>query len=127
MDDNPISTALREAQEEIGLTPRCVEIMGYLDPYETATGFLVTPVVGLVQPAFRLTLDPFEVAEVFEVPLSFLFDPSNHQIGNLAFGGIERRFWVFQYQDRFIWGATAGMLMSLFRRLSCEFERLQER
>jgi 8-oxo-dGTP pyrophosphatase MutT (NUDIX family) len=121
-DENPIATALRETQEEIGLPPHCVDVIGYLDAYETATGFLVTPVVGFVQPVFHLTLDPFEVAEVFEVPLPFLLDAGNHQIGKLTFCGMQRRFWVFQYQDRFIWGATAGMLMNFFRRLSHEFE-----
>lgn len=121
-DKNPITTALRETQEEIGLPRRCVDVRGYLDAYETATGFLVTPVVGFVPPMLRLRLDPFEVAEVFEVPLSFLLDASNHQIGTLSFGGVQRRFWVFQYQDRFIWGATAGMLMNLFRRLQQDFE-----
>ena len=121
-DENPIATALRETQEEIGLPRHCVDIIGHLDPYETATGFLVTPVVGFVQPVFRLKTDPFEVAEVFEVPLTFLLDTSNHQIGKRMFCGTQRRFWVFQYEDRFIWGATAGMLMNFFRRLQHTFE-----
>ena len=126
-DENPIATALRETQEEIGLSRHCVNVMGCLDVYQTATGFLVTPVVGFVQPVFRLKLDPFEVAEVFEVPLTFLLDTSNHQIGERAFRGIQRRFWVFQYEERFIWGATAGMLMNLCRRLQCDFEGRRQR
>ncbi|MFZ0257959.1 MAG: CoA pyrophosphatase [Gammaproteobacteria bacterium] len=121
-DENPIATALRETQEEIGLPRHCVDIIGHLDIYETATGFLVTPVVGFVQPIFRLKIDPFEVAEVFEVPLPFLLDTRNHQIGKLMFCGKQRRFWVFQYENRFIWGATAGMLMNLFRRLDHALE-----
>ncbi len=121
-DENPIATALRETQEEIGLPPSCVEIGGYLDRYETATGFLVTPVVGFVPPDLRLRLDSFEVAETFEVPLAFLLDPRNHQIGKLTVCGAQRRFWVFQFQDRCIWGATAGMLMNLVRRLRQNIE-----
>jgi 8-oxo-dGTP pyrophosphatase MutT (NUDIX family) len=122
-DKNPTTTALRETQEEIGLPHHCVDVMGYLDAYETATGFLVTPVVGFVQPVFRLKLDRFEVLEVFEVPLTFLLDPRNHQIGELTFRGTKRRFWVFHYEDHFIWGATAGMIMNLFRRLGQDVER----
>lgn len=121
-DENAIATALRETREEIGLPPHRVDIRGYLDNYETATGFLVTPVVGFVQSDYPLALDPFEVAEVFEVPLAFLLDAANHRIGKRTGCGTQRRFWVFQYQHRYIWGATAGMLMNLVRRLHQNIE-----
>lgn len=123
VDNGPVATALRETEEEIDLKPDAIEIAGYLDTYETATGYLVTPVVGFVRPGFSLRPDEFEVADVFEVPLSFIFDPANHQTGTLAVGGLQRLFHVFEYENRFIWGATAGILMNLFRRVSGEISR----
>lgn len=112
-DGSPEETALRETEEEIGLSREHVEIIGRLDTYVTRTGFRVTPVVGVVRPPFRLTPDPTEVAEVFEVPLAFILDPSNPQRHSREFQGAKRFFYVFPYQHRFIWGATAGMLVNL--------------
>jgi len=116
-DEGILGAALREAEEEIGLAPGYVEPIGLLDDYETVTRFLVTPVVSIVDPGFTLTLDAFEVADAFEVPLSFLLDPSNHQIHSRIRHGERRRYYVFEYGDRYIWGATAGMLMNFYRRL----------
>ena len=117
-DANPVETALRETREEIGLAEDFIEVVGFLDDYETGTGFRVTPVVSFVSEGFTLALDRFEVAEVFEVPLDYLFDPANHQTRSRAFAGRRRNYYVFEYQDRVIWGATAGMLMNLYRRVT---------
>lgn len=117
-DDGLVGAALREAREEIGLEPAHVEPVGLLDDYETVTGFLVTPVVAFVEPRFELELDTFEVAEAFEVPLAFLLDPGNHQIHSRMRHSERRRYYVFEYGERYIWGATAGMLMNLYRRLN---------
>ena len=116
-DRSPTETALRETEEEIGLSRRHVEILGFLPEYLTGTGFSVTPVVALVRPPFSLAPEAFEVAEVFEVPLDFLLDPANHQRMVIHVGGIRRSFFAMPYQDRFIWGATAGMIRSLSDRL----------
>lgn len=115
-DASLVDTALRETEEEIGLRRGHVEIAGYLDDYETGTGFRVTPVVGFVTPGFDLTLDEFEVAEAFEVPFRFLMDPGNHQQQSGFWNGRERRYHAMPYGDYYIWGATAGMLMNLYRR-----------
>lgn len=117
-DAGPLHAALRETEEEIGLSSCHVEVIGYLPDYRTGTGFCVTPVVALVKPPFELHPDPFEVAEVFEVPLSFLLDPANHQQHQIQWRGKLRTFHAMPYRDRFIWGATAGMIVSLSRRLS---------
>ncbi len=118
-DNSPVDTALREAEEEIGLQRRhVVEIAGYLDLYQTVTGFLVTPVVGFVTPPFELMLDAFEVAEAFEVPLEFILDPRNHEYRSLFYKGQQRRYYVIPYADRFIWGATAAMLVNFALRLT---------
>ena len=117
-DASAAHTALREAEEEIGLPSSQVEILGYLPEYRTVTGFRVTPVVALVMPPFKLRPDSFEVAEVFEVPLAFLLDPANHQRHSLDFLGKPRQFFAMTYQERFIWGATAGMIVSLARALA---------
>lgn len=116
-DPSPVFTALRETTEEIGLTSERVEVLGLLPEYRTGTGFSVTPVVGLVHPPFELAPDSFEVAEVFETPLSFLLDPANHQRHSIEVGGIVRQYYAMPYQGHFIWGATAGMLVSLYRLL----------
>lgn len=116
-DTSPAHTALRETVEEIGLAPERVEILGYLPEYRTGTGFRVTPVVALVNPPFEVVPDPFEVAEVFEVPLDFLLDPANHRRHSLHHRGALRQYYAMPYGDYFIWGATAGMIMSLFRAL----------
>lgn len=116
-DSTPVDTALRETEEEIGLDRRHVELLGALPDYYTGTGFRVTPVVGLVHPPFELQLDAFEVAEAFEVPLGHFLDPANHQRHSLVHEGRERHFHAMPYKDYFIWGATAGILMSLYRLL----------
>ena len=116
-DPSPVFTALRETEEEIGLDPALVEVLGLLPEYRTGTGFSVTPVVGLVRPPFDLAPDSFEVAEVFETPLAFLLDPANHQRHSMEIGGIVRHYYAMPYEGYFIWGATAGMLVSLRRLL----------
>lgn len=112
-DVNLEATALRETEEEVGLAGDHIEVVGQLDIYVTRTGFEVTPVVGIVTPPFAIKPDPFEVADVFEVPLSFVVDPANHQKESRQHKGIERQFYVLPYEDRYIWGATAGMLVNL--------------
>ena len=116
-DQSPVHTALRETEEEIGLARKHVEVLGFLPEYRTGTGFRVTPVVALVTPPFELALDPFEVAEAFEVPLAFLLDPDNHKRHSLHYRGALRHFFAMPYGDYFIWGATAGMIRSLTERL----------
>ena len=116
-DQNPNDTALRESQEEIGLDPERVEIIGHLPQYLTVSGYSVTPVVGLVQAQAEYVLDEFEVADVFEVPLSFLLDPANHQVRLWQSEQGGRRFYSMPYENRFIWGATAGMLRNLYHLL----------
>lgn len=119
-DRSLADTALREAEEEIGLDPACVEVLGYLPAYRTVTGFRVTPVVAIVTPPFDLRPDPGEVADVFEVPLSFLLDSANHQRRTMQFNGKPRDFYAVPYGDRFIWGATAGIILGLARLLAPE-------
>jgi 8-oxo-dGTP pyrophosphatase MutT (NUDIX family) len=116
-DADPLATALREAHEEIGLESSLVAPLGTLDHYLTGTGFRITPVIGLVDPAFRLALDANEVADTFEVPLPFLMDPANYQRHTRTIGGIERHFYAIPFGDRFIWGATAGILRNMHQRL----------
>jgi len=116
-DASPTHTALRETEEEIGLARDRIEILGFLPEYRTGTGFRVTPVVALVLPPFELKPDPFEVAEVFEVPLDFLLDPANHQRHSMHYRGALRNYFAMPYGDYFIWGATAGMIRSLTARL----------
>lgn len=116
-DPDPVATALRETEEEIGLDRSHVEVVGYLEGYLTITGFAITPVVGLVQPGFSLALDPLEVAEVFEVPLAFLMDPVNRRVEGREFGGRRVGYYVFEYGEHRIWGATAAMLVSFLDKL----------
>ena len=116
-DPGPAHTALREAFEEIGLAPDAVRVLGYLDPYLSATGFLVVPVVGLLEPQFRLDLNPAEVAEVFEVPLAHLMDPGGHALGSASWRGRTRRYYAITYGERLIWGVTAGIVRNLYERL----------
>lgn len=116
-DLSPEMTALRETREEIGLGDQSIELLGRLPLYRTGTGFEVTPVVGLVHPPFALTLDSFEVAEAFEVPLDFVLDPANLKLHEREFEGRMRRFFAMPYGSYYIWGATAGMLVSLARFL----------
>lgn len=117
-DTGPIETALREAEEEIGLCRRHVEVVGFLDLYQTITGFLVTPVVSFVTPPFDLSPDPFEVAEIFEVPLDFILDARHHERHSRMYRGQQRYFYVIPYENRYIWGATAAMLVAFARRLA---------
>jgi 8-oxo-dGTP pyrophosphatase MutT (NUDIX family) len=112
-DPSPDRTALRETQEEIGLASRHVEIAGFLPEYRTATGYRITPVVGFLTPPFALRPDPSEVVEIFEVPLSFLLDPANHQRHVREYQGKTRDFVAMPYERYFIWGATAGIIVSL--------------
>ncbi|WP_343036098.1 CoA pyrophosphatase [Aromatoleum toluvorans] len=116
-DVSPVMTALRETEEEIGLEPDHIELLGELPEYRTGTGFRITPVVGLVHPPFDLTLDSFEVAEAFEVPLSHFLDPGRHQKHRMEYQGRMREYYAMPYGDYFIWGATAGILVSLYRFL----------
>jgi 8-oxo-dGTP pyrophosphatase MutT (NUDIX family) len=117
-DESPEAAALREAQEEVGLDPAAVDLLGRLDLYRTVTGYAVTPIVGLVSPQARFTPDPFEVADIFEVPLGFILDRRNHQkhFRDTPFG--RRYFYVLPYRDRYIWGATAGMLVNFSKVLT---------
>jgi 8-oxo-dGTP pyrophosphatase MutT (NUDIX family) len=117
-DDGPAAAALREAFEEIGLPPERVELLGCLPPYETVTGFSVYPFVGWIEPPVEFTLDAHEVADVFEVPLSFVLDPANHHRGSLLRDGRRHTFYVLSYAEHRIWGATAGILVSLARALA---------
>ncbi len=108
-----VIAALRETEEEIGLARKHVDVVGRLDEYVTGTGFVVTPVVGVIAPPFRLAADPFEVAEVFEVPLDFVLEPANHKLNRRIVEGRHRPFWALTYEERVIWGATAGILVNL--------------
>ncbi|MDD5248631.1 MAG: CoA pyrophosphatase [Rhodocyclaceae bacterium] len=119
-DANRVDTALREAHEEVGIEPAQVEVLGCLPEYLTSTGFRVTPVVGFVNPPLNLRLDDFEVADVFEPPLEFLLDAANHQRHKLEYGGALREYWAMPWKGYYIWGATAGMLVSLYRFLCAE-------
>lgn len=119
-DADAMATALREAQEEVGLPAERVEIIGSLPRYTTATGYDVTPVVGLIESPFELALDAFEVSEVFEVPLEFLMDPTHHERRIVTLGDMTRTFYAMPYEARrryFIWGATAAMLRNLYQFL----------
>ena len=116
-DASLAAAALREAAEEVGLPPQQVCVLGHLATYETVTGYRVTPVVGWVEPPFELTPDPIEVADVFEVPLAFLLDPANQQRHFRMLGELRRDYWAIPYGERYIWGATAAMLMILDRTL----------
>jgi 8-oxo-dGTP pyrophosphatase MutT (NUDIX family) len=118
IDASPERTALRETWEEVGLPAERIELLGRLSDYHTRTGYRITPVVGIVQPPFELRPDDNEVAEVFEVPLAFLLDERNHQRHSREYEGEQRHYFAIPYQDRYIWGATAGMLVNLHRFLS---------
>ena len=117
-DDGPIAAALREAEEEIGLPPHAVEIIGLADPYRTITGFEVIPVVGIVPPDLPLSPHPGEVAAMFEAPLNYLLDPAHQQVRSGTWRGQERHYYEIDYEGRRIWGATAAMIVNLSRRLA---------
>ncbi|MDQ0466026.1 8-oxo-dGTP pyrophosphatase MutT (NUDIX family) [Caulobacter ginsengisoli] len=116
--ETPSQTALREANEEIGLDPAAVSLAGMSTPYRTGTGYLIAPVVGFVRPDIVLTPSPDEVAHIFETPFGFLMDPANHEkrFYDMPDGG-RRHFYAMSWEDQLIWGATAGMLRALYDRL----------
>ncbi|MGD8326428.1 MAG: CoA pyrophosphatase [Sphingomonadales bacterium] len=116
-DVDPIAAALRETHEEVGVAPNQVEIIGQLDEYRTGTGYVITPVVGFLDPAHSITPNPDEVADVFEVPLPFLLNPGNVETHSKEFRGIRRHFYAMPYQGYYIWGATAAMLVNLSEAL----------
>ena len=109
-DRDPLHTALREAEEEIGLAPEDVRVAGYLEPYAVVTGFVITPVVGFIRPGIPLVLDDFEVADAFEVPLSFFIDSHNRSCGIRKIRDVEVALVEYEYEGRRIWGATAQIL-----------------
>lgn len=117
-DDGPIHAALREAEEEVGLLPAAVEVIGLSDPYRTGTGYEVLPVVGLLPEFLDLKPNPDEVADTFEVPLDYVLNPANHLLREAEWNGRMRRYYVIEWEGRIIWGATAGMLVNLAGRLS---------
>lgn len=122
--DNTLEeTALRETEEEIGLSRTHIELVGRLDDYYTVTGYRVTPVVGLITPPFDLAPDAHEVAEVFEVPLEFIVEPQNQKLQTVTFEGAKRRYFAIPYQEYYIWGATAGMLVNFSEVLKASTER----
>ncbi len=116
-DASPLDAALREAEEEIGLDRRYVEPIGYLDLYGTAFGYRILPTLALVKPGFSLTINTGEVDEAFEVPLAFLMNPAHHQIHSKEFRGVDRSYYAMPFAERYIWGATAGMLRVMYERL----------
>ncbi len=117
-DVSPEAAALRETFEEIGLAPHRIELLGMLLPYDTITGFRILPFVGWIEPPVSFTPDPFEVADVFEVPLEFLIDSANHRRDSLVVEGRTRAFYVLPFPDHHIWGATAGILVNFARLLA---------
>ena len=116
-DASPLATALREAEEEIGLSREFVDPIGYLDLYGTSFGFRILPTVARVRPGFSLHINKSEVDDAFEVPLSFLMDPANHQVHSREFRGMERSYYAMPFAERYIWGATAGILRLLYERI----------
>ena len=116
--ETPLRTALREAHEEVGLEPHFVHPVGLSTPYQTGTGYLITPVVGFVRPGFTLTPNPGEVADIFETPFSWLMDLSNYEEHERELPtGEKRRFYATTHDEKYIWGATAGILRALHERL----------
>jgi 8-oxo-dGTP pyrophosphatase MutT (NUDIX family) len=116
-DESPIAAAMREAREETGLAPTLIEPIGYLDLYLTFSGFRILPAVARVKPDFTLTPNPREVTETFEVPLKFLMTPANHQRKTRDWNGFARDYYVMPYENRNIWGITAGILRNLYDRV----------
>jgi len=116
-DPSPAAAAIREAEEEIGLAPGKVEPIGYLEAYLTGTGYRIAPVLARVDPEHTLVLNPHEVEDAFEVPLSFLMDPANHRRGRRVLLGAERTFYEMPYEGRYIWGITAGIIRGLYERV----------
>jgi len=117
-DTGPAAAAIREAREEIGIEAPFIEPLGHLDWYRSATGYAISPLVGLVHPGYTLRPDPSEVTDVFEVPLAFLLDTANHQLHSRTWRGRERHYHAMPYGDRYIWGVTAGIIKNLHERLT---------
>jgi 8-oxo-dGTP pyrophosphatase MutT (NUDIX family) len=116
-DASPLDAALRETQEEIGLGRDFIDPIGYLDLYGTGFGFRILPTVARVNPGFNLRVNEAEVDDVFEVPLAFLMNPANHQVHSKEFRGMERSYYAMPFAERYIWGATAGILRVLYERI----------
>jgi 8-oxo-dGTP pyrophosphatase MutT (NUDIX family) len=116
-DASPLAAALREANEEVGLNREFIEPIGYLDLYGTGFGFRILPTVARVRPGFKLTINHSEVDDAFEVPLAFLMNPANHQVHSKEFRGMERSYYAMPFAERYIWGATAGILRVLYERI----------
>jgi 8-oxo-dGTP pyrophosphatase MutT (NUDIX family) len=116
-DASPLDAAVREAWEEIGLAREFIDPIGYLDLYGTAFGFRILPTLARVKPGFKLRINETEVDDAFEVPLAFLMDPANHQLHSKEFRGIERSYYAMPFAERYIWGATAGILRLLYERI----------
>jgi 8-oxo-dGTP pyrophosphatase MutT (NUDIX family) len=116
-DESPVAAALREAREEVGLSPTLIEPLGYLDLYLTFSGFRIVPTLARVRPDFTLTLNPREVTETFEVPLDFLMTPANHQRHSREWKGIAREYYAVPFGERYIWGITAGIVRNLYDRI----------
>jgi len=113
-DPDPIAAALRETEEETGILPGFVEPLGFLDTYLTSTNYRVVPVVGIVRPGFTVSPQDAEVADVFEVPLAFLMNPNHHERHSREWQGLQRHYYAMPWQERYIWGATAGMIRNLY-------------
>jgi len=118
VDGSPVVTALRETEEEIGLSRERIQTLGFLDAYLTGTGYRIVPVVALIELPFSLTINPHEVDEAFETPLSFLLDPANHKREGREWQGQFRTYYAMPFEGRYIWGATAGMIRNLYERLA---------
>jgi 8-oxo-dGTP pyrophosphatase MutT (NUDIX family) len=116
-DDTPLAAALREAEEEVGLEPSVIDPIGYLDLYMTTQGFRIVPLLARIAPDYRLTLNPSEVDEAFEVPLQFLMEPGNHQKHSRDWEGIKRYYFEIPFEHRKIWGVTAGILRNLYEKI----------
>ena len=116
-DQSPLAAALREAHEEVGIDQSFVEPIGYLDLYMTTQGYRIVPSVARIAPDYRLTLNPSEVDEAFEVPLQFLMQPSNHQKRSRDWEGIKRYYFEIPFEHRKIWGVTAGILRNLYEKI----------
>ena len=116
-DASPLDAALREAEEEIGLSREFIDPIGYLDLYATGFGFRILPTLARVKPGFKLRINEDEVDDAFEVPLAFLMNPANHQLHAKEFRGMERHYYAMPFAERYIWGATAGILRVLYERV----------
>ncbi len=116
-DRSPLDAALRETEEEVGISNQYIDPLGYLDSYQTRTGFHIIPIVGIVHPGYSISINIDEVYDSFQVPLDFLMCTDNHQIKSIEWHGKDRSFYVIEYQNRYIWGATAGIIRSLYERL----------